>query len=546
MKFFLFTGVLSALLLGTSASAQIEESLRLRYGTGTELQLGVGVNEADPSKARQFCLNFAPDDIFFDVGGATTSELSTRGVFDIRDFVNDFKFDYSIDTTASAGVGKLFNAKSTVKNTGKFELYLKNFKSNYSISIDASAHHGSERIRFNKGLKPEFQALLDSGDFATFREKCGTHFVSSRTLVSQLSVMINATDVSRTLKNTINQTWNANFSAKGTIEAITAEAKVNTSTSLSNALTLTDKFGNISHEVKSRGGAGISSVAQVLANITFKPEEIAQVYSAIAIAAKDFTRETAAPDEFNLISYEIFGAEAPNLDPNTFSNLERIYKRVVRIDAAVDVYEGYKVDRPTLYSKYFKPIHDSLLLLRQNAVGTYKSCRSGGDCDLKEMPELRKVVFLEDILKRAKFETRCSNGHSIKDAQGKSGTYFSSADMVVSGELQYLSELDLESIRIMRNITADEFVDVQFDPGSRLRVFSEKNDTARFLMQMDSIQLPLSEITTANGFPDTGKMSSLRLGFREIAYVVEFAFKNGITIEEIFALPDLTRCKVKS
>ncbi|MEO1678247.1 MAG: hypothetical protein AAFU80_08810 [Pseudomonadota bacterium] len=524
--------------------AQGEETLRLRYGDTTELQLGVGVDEAEPSKARQFCLEFEPTDIYFDVGGATSAELSTRGVFDVRDFVNDFKFSYSVDTTASAGVGKLFSASSTIKNAGKFELFLKNYNAGFSVTIDALARHGSERLRYNGGLKSEFQKLIDEKEFGQFRQKCGTHFIASRSLVSQISVVINAKDVSSTLKNTISQTWDANFQAKGSFEGLSAEAKASTSTSLSNALALTQRHGTITHDVRSRGGAGIASVSKVLEGITYKPDEIDKVFSSIATAAADFTKEKAAPEEFNLISYEIFGAQPPSLPPDTFENLNKIYKRIVRIDAAIGIYEGYKTDRPTIYAKYFKPIHDALLTLRTSAVAVYRSCRSGDNCTLPSMPELRSIVFLEDILSRAEFGVQCVHGHSVADVQGKAENYLSSADMVVTGDIQFLSELDLQSTRVFRNASSDEIIDVKFDPKGRLRTWSPRGDSARFLIQLDTVQIPIEDITSESGYPDLGKMSDLRVSLREIAYIVEFGFKNGLTVEEVFAIPDLTECPV--
>ena len=114
---------LLGVVIASPAFAQIDDTLRLRYADNTELQLGVGVDEAETSKARQFCLDFDAADIVPDVSGATDAEIVTRAIFDTRDFENDFKFDYSFNTTATAGVDKLFNTTSTLKNTGKFELF---------------------------------------------------------------------------------------------------------------------------------------------------------------------------------------------------------------------------------------------------------------------------------------------------------------------------------------------------------------------------------------------------------------------------------------
>ena len=540
-RLFIFT---IALLLSNQGHANIDETLQVKYSDDTELQLGVGVDEFEPSKARQFCLEFTSVDVIKDVNGSTAAQINTRGLSKISDFENDFNFDYSVETTANAGVDKLFKVDSTLKNTGKFALYLKNYRTNFGIIVDATAKHGSERVLYSKGLKEKFQKLLDEGNYEEFRNKCGTHFVSSRTIISELSVIINASNLSRTLKNTVNQTWSASFGASGSFDGLTAGATAKSTTTVSNLLTIMKKHGEITHDIKSRGGKGIGSIGSILASSSYKPEDIQEIYKSIAKAAEDFTVENAVPETFNLISYEIFGAKPPTVDTVTFRQLEKIYKKVVRIDAAVDIYKNYKNNRPTLHKKYFKPIHDSLLIIRAQLVSRYKECRAGGKCLLPSTIELEDLIFLEDIFINSEFGVSCIQGHDLLDIAGKRRNFLSSADFIVSGKIQFLEELDLDLIQITRNIKDDDFEAISFDPSARLKLFNKQGDKADVIIQIDTLQIPKNAIIDSGEFVDLSKIVGIRASFRENAYIIRFGLKNGLHVDEVFALPNLKSCTI--
>lgn len=542
---YLFPAAL-AIVLATSAFANLDETLQIKYTDDIELFLGVGVDEFEPSKARQVCLEFTQGDVILDVAGSTDAKIVTRGVFDIDDFENDFNFDYSVETTTSAGVDKLFNVSSTVENTGKFALFLKNYVTNIGITIDATANHGSRRVFYAKGLKPEFQDLINSGNFEEFRERCGTHFVSSQTLVSEISVSINADSLSRTLKNSINQSWIVGFGANGTFEGLTAGVTGKSTTTLSNVLSVAQQHGSIAHNVQSRGGYGIGSISAALSAATFKPEEIQTIYKAISEASDGFTVENADPDTFNLISYDIFGAKPPTVDTAVFRQLDEIYKRVVRIDAAIEIYKSYQSERPTLYTKYFKPAHDTLTATRSRLVSAYTGCRSGGSCVIPELPELEDLVFVEDIFLEANYSVACVHGHSMIDSSGSKRNYMSSADFVVRGALQFLEDIDVDSVQVIRNSSGDKMEAINFDPSARLRIFNQVDGRADVLIQLDTLQIPKTAISNDQGVANISRAVELRSTFREIAYIVRFGFTSGLYVDEVFALPDLRSCAISS
>lgn len=539
-----------------SAQADVlDDSLRVRYTDNTQLNLGVGVDESEPSSAKQYCIEASPSDITLDTQGATRSRITTTGVFDIKEFENDFKFDYSFETTATAGITELFNASSTIKNTGKFELFLQNFGSSFSIIVEARAGHGSKRIRYSSGLKQEFQDMLDKGEHALFRERCGTHFVASHTLVSQITATIGVSGVSSNLRNTLQQSWSSSFGGGATIEGIELGAKLDSTTSLSNVLRLASKTGRINYFADARGGYGVPSLAAVMSQFTFKTEEMQNVYSAISNAAKDFTVDKADPDEFNLISYEIFGAKRTALKPDAFSKLDRLYRRIVRVDAVVNTYEGYKESQGILYNAYFRPIHDELLNLRAVLVNHYRECRNGGDCtvpDIKTGDVLDRVVFLDDLIVDAKFRVDCVNGHSLTNARGVSEKYISSADAVLDATIRFIDDLDTQSIRVFRFAPDNKLVPLPFDPTARFQTYNRTSGTssdgstsqASTRIQLDNIPISRSEITTETGVPSREKAATVRNGFRDLAYLVEIRFRTGLPIQEAFAIPDLTSCLI--
>jgi hypothetical protein len=549
------TSFLSALItlmvvssLGSGmAQAQGSGTLRVPYASSSELMLGVGVDELDPDKARSVCLNFSNDDIISDVAGAVESRLKTSAAFRTSDFENDFKYDYSVVSSASAGIDKVFSAKSSVSNAGKYEMFLKNVSANFTIFVEAEADHGSDRIRYSKGLLPEFQKMIDDGKFDEFRQKCGTHFVSSKRLISRITIIYNARQVSNSMKALIEQSMTAGFEGSMTIKLLTAGAKTDISTKLSDILTLARANGGVETDIKTRGGVGVAGISAALNNITFKPDEIGAVYKALYEASRDLTRANASPEEFNLISYEIFGAPRPQMTEEAFDLLDKLFRRLVIIDASVAVYDGYEVNRPIIFDKYFRNVRDKLMVARGLIFDAYRTCRSGGDCVIPQLDGIEDLVFLEDLFSGSRFEAFCTLGTKLTDPLGTEGYYLTSADLVVTGDVRFSEDLDFASTRVRRYGDGDpEWI--LFDPADAIRLEQprdvKKGDSRRIMISLDNQQFAVADITNPAGHPDGAKIAGLRSALRERAYGVEFRFQSGVAIEEIFALADLTECRL--
>ena len=523
----------------TVPAAAFEDTLRLDYADDTQLQLGVGVDEADPHSARQFCLATTATDQFYDVGGATTAEVVTSAVFNLEDFENDFKFDYSASTSTSASAAKLFSANTSVTNAGAFELFLKSHQSSMGVFVEANARHGSKRLNYSAGLKPEFQKMLDAGEYDRFRQACGTHFVSSHSLVSQLRVVLNISDLSKRLKSTLSQNWSSTLGGKVSVKALDASSSTSLSSKMSNILTLASRHGTVSYDIKSRGGQGIATVGEVLAGVSMTPDGIAEIFKAIAKAAVGFTRDNAEPDTFNLISFEIFGAKPAALSAGVIDGLEKIYRRIMRLDAAIAVYKGYQTDRPKLYKAYFKPRLDVLKSVRARLIATYKQCRAGGSCDLPTTSELDNLVFLEDVLTGAEFQARCSNGHSFDSQAGQK--FLSAADFVIAGKVRFVTDWDSVAVQVFR-FEGDTLVRMNFDPVARMRIFNRAGETADVLMQLEAIEVHRASFTKPGGGADLGALAQIRNQFRDRAYLVRIPFNQGFFVDEVVALPNLQRC----
>lgn len=538
----LLIGLIFVFAFKENAYAQLDDVMKIKYANGIAVQLGVGVDEFEPAIPKQFCLNFDKDtDIGYDTEGSTEAQVRTNAVYSMDDFENDFKFDYSATTTANLGIDKLLTANSTIKNTGKFEKFLKNTSNNFLINIEAVANHGSKRVVYTKGLQPKFQALLDEKKFAEFRKLCGTHFVSSHTLESEVAVAIDVKDISRTLKLTINKSTTANVDGSLTIEGITAGGSAGLTSNLTNILTLASSHGSIESQVRSRGGYGVGSVTSVLSGISYKSEEMGNIFKAIAQAGTNFDAKKAAPGEFNLISYEIFGAESPNLPSGTYQHLEKIYKKLIRVDAVVTQYETYKSDRPIVYEKYFKPKHDTLTSIRKNILDTYKKCRTTGECTIPETISSDSYPFLTDVFKEANLSARCTAGNEIENTLGNKGYYLSSIDFVISGSINYVSEVDQGSIKIGVSTPDKDLQSVSFNPKQRAAIYNinKEEDTGDVLMQIYNLNFRPQDITTRAGWPDNDKIGKIRNSLRDYVFQVETSLKSGEKITDYFGMANL-------
>lgn len=539
--------ILSGMALLQKAGAQVDDVIKIKYGTDTAVQLGVGVDEFEPSQPKQFCLDFETTDLIYDTEGATDAEIVTKATFDMEDFENDFKFDYSSTTTANLSIDKFASSNSSLTNSGKFENFLKNTSKNFVVSIDARADHGSKRVLYNKGLKPEFQTLIDQGRFAEFRSLCGTHFVASHTLRSEISVALDASNISRSLKLTMSNSTNASISASLTIDGLKGGAGTAFTSNVSNVLSLASERGNVESVVRSKGGYGIGEVTAVLSGISFKPDEMHNVYQALAGTGSSFTVTKAAPGEFNLISYSIFGAESPELPADTFRNLEEIFKKLVRVDAIITQYETYQKDRPVAYGKYFKPKHDALKSVRAQILNSYKRCRTEGKCDIPAAVNSDEFPFLTDLYKNAALSAHCIEGHYLNIDDENTDHFLSSIDFVVTGKLNYVSQVDKQSITVsVSEENMDGFKEVDFSPSTRAAVYNvdPDNDTGDILMQIFSIPVSIPDITTPNGFPDLVKIGRIRNSLSEFVFQITTRLKSGEEIVDYFGAADLAECSL--
>jgi hypothetical protein len=530
-----------------SLSVLLDGLTQLDYSSTSPFALGDGLSSLNLSQPRERCIQYEPTDLAEDTAGAVTTRLRAFLVRDHRDLSTEFNYNYSVQATASATVAKILSGESSLTNTGRFEAFFRSQRQSLMLVVEASADHGRRMIGGYQ-LQPTIQSLVNERNFAEFERRCGTHFLRGVQRRSTLRIVFHLSDLDQTMRSTIASTWMSSNKGSLTVEAATATARTELSSSISLALTLASRSGRVSTQVEASGGSGIATVGKLIEGLQVTSvNDIQRLVSGVVDAAKDFTAANAAPGQFIVVAYPQLPS-LPAFDNVRFDALGVIYSKLLRVDEQLEEYRTYRTEAPTLWERYFRPYQERMEALRNDLVLAYRMCLSGGTCT-SSTPDVVDGVFLSNVITSGVLRADCLRTSTVEEAINIASPtviqVLSSLTLLLRADLRFYDHLDVLGTEVFRLTPDFTRESIPFRPNEFMRVSDATGEMRRLFATVYSRALDPREVTT-DGRVDYAKLSAIRDDVARSLYVIRFALSNGRRIEQVLGFPDMRGCTLVS
>ena len=542
------------LFASTSANAEtvslsnaLDGLSRISFGTESNLAIGDTIDVADPTEPKERCIGYKNTDIKADTKGALSARLSFKFIRNIDQFENTFNFSYNVQAASSANFAKVIGGGSTLTSFGSFENFVKRNSDSVLILIDAYADHGREMIQ-DFALKQPYQKMIDEGRYSDFRAACGTHFIRGWTRRSAITVVIEVSNLSQQAKFALENTMSAAANATIGIKDFSGTARASTTTALKDTLKLASKLGRVSARVETIGGKGIATIAALVGagNLTV-PENIDKLLSKLADAAKDFSVENSAPQQFIVVPNPGLTGANIAFNAQNFEKLGSIYRALVRVDQRLQLYDEYRARDVKLWNSYFRPIAEKIKALRASLIEAYRDCKTAGKCDAK-VPNHIDGVILEDVLWAGKLEARCIYAYEYTDVlngrEMDKFNYLSSIAIVWTSEIRFLKEIDPLSTELKIITPEFELIRPAFDPQRHqsLKTYASGDDGEIFVdayrQRVDRNKVLVGKDIKIDVIRDVRKRAAQSL------YVLTFHTYSGLEVEAVLGRPEMRKCPV--
>jgi hypothetical protein len=213
--------IITSFLPGLLFSQNYSSSPSLQYHEGlTAVRLGGGIDASFPLKYRTDCLNdntaYDPD-LSATGGGAgsdQTNHAAAETTFDIE-FVQSTEEIHELLNISGVIAGHMKFATKKIPKFGA-DLKLDGSKENSKIISETTmklvvkmkANYGRQMTKSDE-LKPEYQALLDAGDYEKFERRCGTHFVKWQRREGMVSAIFTVDNLTNEQKSQLKMAFEA-------------------------------------------------------------------------------------------------------------------------------------------------------------------------------------------------------------------------------------------------------------------------------------------------------------------------------------------------
>ncbi len=521
----------------TNLSNALDGLRSASFGKDSLIVIGDSVDVIDPITPKTRCIEFedTAENVRFDTEGAVSSEIDFKIIKNLRQFENTFKLDYRVEASSSANFAEVLSGKASVTNFGKLENYLKEERTSILLLIEAKADHGREIIR-NFDLKNEYKDLLKSGNVDEFRKNCGTHFIRGWNRVSTVSVYVEITGLDQQAKFIIENTLDTSVEGKAKLVKFGAEAKLKTTTKISNALKLAEKFGKVKATASARGGKGIETIeALVNTQPLSDPDVLSNLLEHISDAASDFTIKNSAPDQFIIVAYPQLDVQSVTFDQVSYEKLGEIYKALLIADQEVERHNRLKESRYDVWNKYFRVNYEEVNNIRDALIEMYTNCKRFGKCE-GVIPSNINNIRIEDLFDKGSLVGGCS----YKKWSGNKNLL--SSILVTWNSSFYASDdIDFDSLNAFVIDSELQVTRMNIIPNRDQRLKKHANGDGRIYLQLVSFK-------TDHGISDPVNdedIKSVRDGRASLAnsiFVVSYQTYSGTTIEHTLGTARLEQC----
>lgn len=521
-------------------------ALTIPYSVTTTPAVGTGVEISAPTAPMGECVTY--QSLTSDTAGA----YKTEGELTILSSYEQQKRDIQLDlgyTTSAKVKAAVFDANVETKITGKFGDLTERESRSLVLMFSARSEHGRD-VAINYSLKPEFSALL-TADPTEFRKRCGTHFIRAVRKVSDATIFVKISGLSESGKDSLQTTLQHTVGGGVKLAKIGGEASSTLTADYRKVIEFAKKSGRVEAKAFAMGGPGPGSVASALESVTADPGDLGKIALAITNASSQFTAANAAPWEYLLVPYTVFGAPPVQFDQSLMIKVGKLTEQLSRVNGAIRQVDGYRTAIPDRFETYFGPMRAKLQTLQAALASRITTCVNGGSCEGSESDQLADFVFLGDVFSKSSTVGACSfqKASALLHRGGASTNprILDSISVNLTATAPYYDLLDFSSAKLLRlkpDFTTEDVTSafsgfaVSRPTGSRhKRLFGTvyyKNLRAAELLSVD----PQTKAIVV----DLPALSDRREEILRSMYIVEVSGPGGARYSFNLGFPDRQQC----
>ena len=522
--------------------AQAQSGLTLDYNETGVFAVG---KTADISNilggAREDCLEFDLATLQEDAQGTTDFESDIKIVSNFEEYTKTFDKSLDWQIKSNASFADALSASGELTGFVKHNEFLKNINSSILIEIFAKSSFGREYIPSYK-LKSEYESLSQS-DTDEFRSRCGTHYVFGANKVAELRYIILVNNMSKNNKTTLDTYLRKYSKGKFGVGKFSGGGETDIKIALKRVIETATRSGNVSYDVKFRGGNGIETLSKLIPDVPPEDDDYSNIIKAFKVAASDFTKQNSAPDQYILAPHPSLSFNAVTADQSKY--LRKAANNILEINSIIAKYDEYKSEGLEAYDTEFEPLLKRAELSRKLTVKRYQDCFRKSEMCQKSLPSTKSFYMLEDALSNGELTLECSYDYKLGDKW-----VVGSVTPVWRGELRYFKDLDLHSTEVFFG-EEDNFLKIaNFKYGDYFSVDPEafkpgyEENTARAIMSFLSTPYEKERFSKVGDTDkiDVSVMQSERLLQVDKTYLVKFKTKSGKTFEAFIGPPNGENC----
>lgn len=514
------------MLLSAKAHSQT-----IAYSEGNSLRLGAGVDMDHPYKSKANCVQ-SSDREWLDGNTPISTSFDLSMIETSSELEKKMNFDIQLN---AAGTIKAvnFDSQNSYRTIHRF---LEN-KNSLNFALTAEFSYGRKGLS-EESLKPEFQELLDKGQWQAVFKRCGTHFVSEEIHRSKVVVLIHVKN-SRTedvkekildLKNKL-KVPKLNFGADLNVQYKEFIRKL-------------DKIGSVEIKVVSVGGQGTDALATFANEIAV--DDLQSIKNAAAKYFRSFTIENSPIFAYVVKPLDIFdGAEEIRARQKHWPQLkvlaDWIYEHETLLTEVDSLQERVS---SALYGVYFEPKRRSLEAKIKEVRFLAEDCLERYNCDALPRVAPFQVLVPSRAVNAVALTTQC--GH----LPVRNSAMQILSDVRVGLDMDMLYAADVENIEVTRLDQAGEFQSANYGQNEERVIAnnvleSEVGRVRRYqTLNEFSAQHVLADRVVSSAQDGVSKAHAIFNEAFNSIYIVKVKFKVGEDLTQILGAPPMKNCSV--
>ena len=520
------------------AEARVTDS-QFPYDATKPLKIGQGLDLNKFGSPRQECLNY---ELEFETEGAIDTKVDLEIVTTYEELSNTLNIDESRSISADVSWAA-YKANGSFSGDSKFSDFRKNQSSSIFVVFNVFSEWGKRQAK-NFNLKDEFKALLSEGKHDEFYQRCGTHLIIAERRKSQISLLIGISNLTEDSKRIVEKKLRTEIGAKGQINGVNANVSEKTKKDWSNTIETSQKYGDISVKIFSKGANGLSEGEKLSPALS---EDLPSLLKRLSDYASKFTQQSSAISNYLILSNTAFGLDQPmvnfeklNLLPKLFDNLEEIDYRISELNKIRD-------DYPEIFNLLYINTEEEQVEYKQYLERVIEECLKVDLCPkrLKRAPMFHP---LNDFLVEDKIKADCSyENYTTLNASGKSEDIrvLSNIRLFAEGKMRMPSYLQFSTaiIRAIGDSGAESTP--QFNSPT---VKDKEKSISKFYTTVDNHVFDHKDLVIKKDGVLSINSAAIReklLSIQDTSYVVEAKLKDGNRLLDYLGFPVIEDCPIK-